>query len=168
MILDIKKSTAHSGGFVCFCVCDVCGKEFKRPFGFFKKMFIHQFCSRKCYGDWKTGKELPETQRKNIGLGNIGKQKNWKGGKVKTVHGYILVTEKDYPNKLYNNYVWEHKLVMEKSLGRYLLPDETIHHINGDKTDNCIENLMLFPNRKEHSKYHQEMKRNIIKSKVKE
>ena len=77
---------------------------------------------------------------------------HWKGGR--RLHGgYILIYKPDHPNKMMRFYVKEHRLVMEKHLGRYLEPKEVLHHINGIKTDNRIENLQLFKNHSEHMRF---------------
>lgn|SRR3990167_5037597 len=85
------------------------------------------------------------------------KHPNWKGGRALTKLGYLMVHCPSHP-KAHKGKVYEHRLVMEKYLGRYLKEGETIHHINGIKTDNRIENLQLFNSQKEHAKYHQEIK----------
>jgi uncharacterized protein (DUF1330 family) len=78
---------------------------------------------------------------------------NWKGGKIKK-DGYVMVRVNNHPFTNNRGYVKEHRLVMEKHLGRYLNKKEVVHHINGIRDDNKIENLMLFKNNQEHSKHH--------------
>jgi len=73
----------------------------------------------------------------------------WKGGKTESGKGYILIYQPNHPNALNDRYVFEHRLVMEGKLGRHLTKDELIHHINGIRDDNRIENLVV-ENKKTH------------------
>ena len=70
------------------------------------------------------------------------KNPRWDGGRRQRKDGYILVYSPGHPyaNK---NFVLEHRLVMEKHLGRHLPPDEIVHHKNEIKDDNRLENLEL-------------------------
>ena len=97
-----------------------------------------------------TGRKLtPEHRAKVIKtLSSSGDQTGyrnhrWKGGKITTSSGYTWIKNLDHPYKNSQGYVPEHRLVMEKKIGRYLEPYEHVHHLNENKTDNRIENLRI-------------------------
>jgi hypothetical protein len=73
-------------------------------------------------------------------------QPSWRGGMHVDKGGYVRIYLPEHPsiNGKTSCYVKEHTLVMEKHLGRFLLPGETVHHRNGQKQDNRIENLELW------------------------
>ena len=77
----------------------------------------------------------------------------WIGGRIYDKDGYILVWKPDHPFHNNDNYVREHRLVMEQHLGRYLTRTEEVHHVNGIKDDNRIENLKLYT-KAEHARLH--------------
>lgn len=84
---------------------------------------------------------------------------NWKGGRQKTTNGYIIIYSPNHPSCNSRGYVSEHRLVMEKHLGKYLSGLNEIHHINGIKDDNRIGNLKLFSTHGEHQRFHEKLKR---------
>jgi AraC-like DNA-binding protein len=68
--------------------------------------------------------------------------------------GYWLIYVPDHPHADKRGRVAEHRLVMETQLGRYLRPEEVVHHMNHDRSDNRVENLMLLPNQAAHMRQH--------------
>ncbi len=88
------------------------------------------------------------------GIHRYGKESpNWKGGRMK-INGYIWIYSPEHPYRWRSNYVAEHRLVIEANIGRFLFPWEIIHHINGIREDNRIENLKLLQNLGEHNTIH--------------
>ena len=90
------------------------------------------------------GKHLSQKRRNELSLINIRtNHPRWRGGIRKSNEGYVLIKSYNHPFKHIDNYVFEHRLIMEKQLGRYLTENEIVHHVNGIKNDNRIENLEL-------------------------
>jgi hypothetical protein len=82
-----------------------------------------------------------------------GKGARWKGGRRESSSGYIHIHSPKHPYRHKNNYYPEHRLVMEKELGRYLEKDEVVHHKDHNKKNNDISNLELLT-KSTHGKLH--------------
>jgi uncharacterized protein (DUF1330 family) len=112
-------------------ICDFCKKKF------WHRKKKQKFCSNKCKGNKYMGE--------NSGL--------WKGGRRKTERGYILIYKPEHPFCSKRRYVYEHRLVIEKQIGRYLLSTEPIHHL-GNRDDNRPNVLMAFISDSVHNRFH--------------
>ena len=92
------------------------------------------------------GRIVPEDVKERMRAGHIGRHATgprvprWKGGRKKNGDYYMLL-QPHHPAANPNGYVLEHRLVMEKKLGRFLRPEEVVHHINGKGRDNRNENF---------------------------
>ena len=117
-------------------------------------------------------KKLVLNYMKRFDIPRYIRPKKYKEVKPDTYHvGYIITwngykkikAPADYPNKDNKGYVMEHRLVMEKYIGRYLESNEEVHHIDGNKFNNKIENLQLLT-KQEHRRIH--LKDSIHKIKI--
>jgi len=139
-------------------ICKYCGKIFSVNCARVNSAF---YCSRSCSArgtlntkgkHWTLSSETKSRMR-----GKHSKEKNgrWKGGRRYT-RGHIYILMPNHPFATKQGYVFEHRLVMEKVLGRYLRPQEIVHHKNKIHDDNRPENLEL-TNRRHHPKFHPEL-----------
>lgn len=84
---------------------------------------------------------------------------HWKGGIHKRIDGYELVRKGIVPAKTKGaRYILKHRLVMEEYLRRPLLKSEIVHHKNGNRSDNRIQNLEIMSQAK-HAKLHYKVDR---------
>ena len=78
---------------------------------------------------------------------------------MKTKMGkYLCEFAPNNPRATQEGYVYTHVLIAEEKLGRYLTPDECVHHIDENKYNNNPENLMVFKSRADHSAFHKGVK----------
>jgi hypothetical protein len=104
------------------------------------------------------GKKLSEEHKRKLSENHADisgeNHPNWNGGRKKTNEGYILIYFPNHRQAASDGYIFEHRLIMEKILGRYLNPKEVVHHKNEIPDDNRLENLELFENAGYHRQFH--------------
>jgi transposase len=104
--------------------------------------WVYKHGLRSKEGDFKS-RAIKKSLRKKYPSGRTGrKASNWQGGR-REVSGYIYVYAPDHPYAN-NKAVAEHRLVMEKKIGRHLTPDEVVHHLDGNRKNNDPDNLVLY------------------------
>lgn len=113
------------------CIEDSCDKTGKLTRGLCQKH----------YEQWRRGDTVGATYRGD-------NHKNWRGGRSPRSSGYVSVKiADDHPRinmATKSGHIMEHRLVMADYLGRDLLPTENVHHVNGQKDDNRLQNLELW------------------------
>ena len=107
-------------------ICGVCSSQFYIPK---YRIETAKFCSRKC-----TSIANPENASKARMASPLMRRAGLSENKK-----YVVI-------KVDGKYIREHRHVMQLHLGRKLTKDEHIHHINGNPTDNRIENLQVLSN----------------------
>jgi len=109
--------------------CNICSRSFKVDN---YRRLSAKFCSIICRSKW---------QSQNIVL---NKHPGWKGGRIRHSEGYMLIKQPNHPFANKGGYLPEHRLILEKLLGKFIDPQKFhVHHIDGVKTNNSTNNLLL-------------------------
>jgi hypothetical protein len=122
-----------------------------------------KFCSRSCAGKWKI--KYTDFGRKGVSFSEETKRKISETVKKQYANGRISVGWRKYiprRRKTGRGYVHlgtrrEHAVLMEKKLGRKLLPNEVVHHIDEDKANNSLGNLIVMT-RSSHIRLHSKLR----------
>lgn len=121
---------------VSIATCGWCGEKFLPAY---RSKSQRAVCCSKTCGLKKLNSDNPGRHaRENSG--------RWQGGRRRNPSGYVLTLAPDHASLegTTRRYVLEHRIVMEKVLGRLLLKSEQVHHKNGIRDDNRPENLELW------------------------
>jgi hypothetical protein len=79
----------------------------------------------------------------------------YKGGTtIYASRGYRMILKPEHPNANANGYVFEHRLVCEDLLGRYLTTEEIVHHRDANRLNNDPSNLFIFYGHDTHCAFH--------------
>ena len=117
-------------------------------------------CNNKIEGKKKRGKTSPKLGKTYEHLQGSNSSQ-WKGGRYIDSGGYVLILVDNRHHKItgWRRYKKEHVLVMEKFLKRKLKKGESIHHIDVDKQNNDITNLILYTDEQEHKRMHKSLEK---------
>lgn len=103
--------------------CAHCGQAFERTYP--EQRYCGHSCGRRAHGS---------SRRRDVGARRV------------LTTGYVSIKVADNGDRS-ERWRPEHRYVMEQHLGRPLLPEESVHHRNGDRADNRLENLELWSGR---------------------
>ena len=146
-------------------VCPICNKDFEVGAYRVKKnktLCCSVSCASKLKGTAHLRGTITKEVKQKISKTLKGRYRgenspHWKGGKYYHKDGYVYISSPNHPFKNKDGYVFEHRLVVENKIKRYLTLKERVHHVNGVKDDNGVENLVLLDNDStHHKKYHRD------------
>lgn len=129
MTLEINLLKTH-------CGCG-CGDLLDRISPFTKSLVLRSFLPKHC--------------------GSGPKARHWKGGRITLPSGYVLVYSPDHPDANADGYIREHRLIAESIVGRRLYENEVVHHKDGNRSNNALDNLEVCKSVAHHNNKHKKI-----------
>jgi hypothetical protein len=125
--------------------CSLCGKKFSK---LEIELHEHNFCCREHFYRWNAARVSNYNQTEN--------PMNQPGGVFKSRLRRSEMLRGQGEGKAYRKLLGkhEHRCVAEQMLGRPLKQGEVVHHIDGNKLNNCSANLLVLPSQAEHARLH--------------